>query len=68
MRPVQYMILNNGILKLNPTILPPSKGYISLYTPYGENGIIFNEINEGFINILILKNDILPVLDSTMDI
>ena len=32
---LQYIILNNGILKLNLSVLPSSEGYISVfqYTP-----------------------------------
>ena len=30
---VQYIIINNGILKLNSSVLPSSEGYISQYTP-----------------------------------
>ena len=37
---VQYIILNNGILKVNSTELPSSEGYISQYTPEGEYGHI----------------------------
>ena len=29
----QYIIANNGILKLNSSVLPSSEGYISQYTP-----------------------------------
>ena len=38
-------------------ILPPSKGYISQYTPLGVYGLIVNEINinEGIISLLIVK-------------
>ena len=32
------------------------------YTHYGVYGLVVNEINEGIISIIILKNDILPVL------
>ena len=51
----QYIILNNGILKLNSSVLPSSKGYISQYTPYGVYGLIVNEINEVIVSLMIVK-------------
>ena len=48
-----------GILILNSMVLPSSKGYISQYTSLEVYGLIINEINEGIISIMILKNDIL---------
>ena len=42
----QYIILKYEILKLNFTMLPLSKDYISQYTPKGLYGLIVNEINE----------------------
>ena len=51
----QYIILNNGILKLNSSVLPSSEGYISQYTPSGVYGLIVNEINEVNINLILVK-------------
>ena len=59
---IQYIIFKYGILKFNSTVIPSSEGYISHYTPNGVYWLIVNEINEGIISIIILKNDILPVL------
>ena len=42
-----YIILNNGILKSNSSIIPRSEGYITQYTPYGVYGLIVDENNEG---------------------
>ena len=33
LKTIHYIILNNGILKSNSLIFPPSGGYITQYTP-----------------------------------
>ena len=48
---VQYIILNNGILKLNSSVLPSSEGYISQYTPKGVYRLFANVINAGINSI-----------------
>ena len=40
---IQYIILNNGILKLNSSVLPLSEGFISQNTFLGVYGIIVNK-------------------------
>ena len=51
----QYIVLNIGMLNLNASVLPLSKGYISQYTPYGICGLIFNEVNELIISLMIIR-------------
>ena len=57
----QYIILNNGILNLDSSVLPSSEGYIPQYTLYGVYGLIVNEINEVIISVMIVKNDIMSI-------
>ena len=52
---VQYIIFNNGILEFNSLILASSEGNISHYTPYGVYRVIFNEIDEVIISLMIVK-------------
>ena len=64
----QYIILNNGILKLHSSVLPSNKGYISQYTPYGVYGLIGNEINGVVISLMIVKMIYCLYEGSTWDI
>ena len=52
---MQYIVLNIGMLNLNSSVLPLSKGYISQYTPYGICGLIFYEVNELIISLMIIR-------------
>ena len=52
---IQYIILNNGIMKLNSLVLPSSEGYISQYTPKGVNRLMFDLNNEVIITLMIVK-------------
>ena len=47
-----YIILNNGILKSNPSVFPWSEGYIYQYTPLVVYGLIINKKNE--VNIILM--------------
>ena len=48
-------LLNNGLIKLYFSVLPSSKGYISRYTPQGVYRLIFIEIYEGIMRVMIGK-------------
>ena len=48
---VQYIILNYVILKLNSSVTPSSKGYISQYTPWGVYRLIVSDINMVIISV-----------------
>ena len=50
-----YIILNNGRLKSNSSIIPRSEGYTTQYTPKEVYGLIVNENNEVNICLLIVK-------------
>ena len=52
----QFIILKYGILRLNSFVLPSSNGYISQSTPYWAYGLMVNEVNEGIIRIINIKN------------
>ena len=57
-----YIIPNNGILRSNSLIFPPSEEYISQSTPWGVYGLIVNKNNEVKISLMVIKNDIKSVL------
>ena len=65
---MQYAILKDEILKFNFSILPPSKGYISQYTPWGVYGLIVIETYEGIFSFMTVKMIYCPYQDSTQDI
>ena len=52
---VNYIILNNGILKSNSLIFPQSEGYITQYTPLGVYGVLINDNYEVNIGLMIVK-------------
>ena len=68
LRTKQYIIPNYGILKLNSSVLPSSKGYISQYTHQGVYGLVVNQINEEIIYVMTVKMICYPYQDSTWDI
>ena len=52
---VNYIILNNGILKSNSLVFPQSEGYITQYTHQGVYGLLVNDNNEVNISLMIIK-------------
>ena len=64
----QYILLNNGILESNSSVLPSSEGCISQYTPLGVYRLIFNYINEIIISLMVVKMIYCPYEDSAPDI
>ena len=52
---VHFISPNNRIFKLNSSVSPISKGYISQYTPLRVYGLFVIEINEVIITSMIVK-------------